>query len=62
MRCPRCQQFCYRLTGDVLSEHKGDSFAPFRNYRERCVYSGGTIADAQQSITPLRRRRMDREK
>jgi len=63
-RCPACKQ---PFTGKgkqaarVMGEHKTEFYAPFSNRRERCVYGGGTVEDAAARITPIRRRRLDRE-
>ena len=62
MRCPRCEQFCYRMSDGTLSEHRTDMYAIGSQRKERCPYSGGTDADARAGITPVRRRRLDREK
>lgn len=61
--CPRCDQPCYELAGHLLSEHKTDQFVPGQHLggrvRERCVYAGGTYADAVAHIPPLRRKMID---
>lgn len=44
-----------------MGEHKTDMLLPFSNRRERCVYGGGTVEDAAAGITPIRRRRLNRE-
>lgn len=61
MVCPRCRQFCYRMSDDTLSEHRTDMMAiGSSRSRERCPYSGGALADAEVGITPIRRRRLSR--
>ena len=65
MTCPACKQPCRELKSGVLSEHKTPFYvlgqARGGRVRERCPYSGGTWQDAKDKITPLRRRRLDRE-
>lgn len=63
--CPRCRQYARLIKGGThLGEHKTEHYAigqrPGGRIRERCPYSGGTFADAQASIPPLRRRTNDR--
>jgi len=62
MICPRCHCFCFRMNDGTLNIHRTDFYALGTNRKERCVYSGGTLADAEASITPLRRRTIDRER
>lgn len=61
--CPACGQGCYEYTDWTLSEHKTPYFVPGQppggKVRERCVYSGGTWADAKAKITPWRRKVLD---
>jgi hypothetical protein len=63
-KCPACKQV-FRGRGKqearVMGEHKTEFYLPFSNRRERCVYSGGTVEDAEFRITPIRRRRLNRE-
>lgn len=54
-----------RATTQVLTDHKTDQYAfgQPRNGRRRewCVYSGGTLDDAKNGITPLQRKMMNEE-
>lgn len=59
MTCPRCKCFCFHMSDGTLNEHRTDFYALGTNRKERCVYSGGTVADAEASITPLRRRAIE---
>lgn len=62
--CPRCKQ---PLTGRgkqsdrIMGSHRMQTYAIGSNRRERCPYSGGTVEDAASGITPIRRRRLNRE-
>lgn len=64
MICPRCGRHCRIGKGGKMSEHKTDNYAlgqhPNGRVRERCVYSGGTLQDARDKITTLRRAMIDR--
>jgi hypothetical protein len=61
--CPVCHQPC-SFRGERISEHRTDMFVLGQprggRRRERCVYSGGTWADAKLRVTPLARRMLDR--
>jgi hypothetical protein len=63
--CPSCKQPCRELANGTLSEHKTQFYVSGQprggRLRERCPYSGGTWQDAKDGITPLKRRRLDRE-
>lgn len=63
--CPRCGQVCYEFPGHILSEHKTDRVVPGQRdghrVRERCVYAGGTYADAAAHITPQHRKIIDEQ-
>lgn len=63
--CPRCRQYARLIKGGTsLGEHKTEYYVMGQirggRRRERCPYSGGTLADAQASIPPLRRKTNDR--
>lgn len=67
-RCPVCLQHTWiRQDGVTMSRHWSDQYRPAtasrrRNtVREECPFGGGTLADARAGITPLDRRRMNRE-
>lgn len=61
--CPRCGGFCYELADGTMSDHKTDQFIfgqkRHGRIRERCVYGGGTYQDANNKITPLKRKMID---
>lgn len=61
--CPKCGCGCYEFIDGTLSEHLTDNYVWGQRkggkIRERCVYSGGTFADAEARITPLRRTMID---
>jgi hypothetical protein len=63
--CPVCNQPCRERRDGKLSEHKTPFYVLGQRaggrLRERCPYSGGTWQDAEDRITPLKRRRLDRE-
>jgi hypothetical protein len=62
--CPACGRACYELGNGKLSQHKTDQYVWGQRaggrVRERCVYSGGTWADAEARIAPLRRLLIDK--
>jgi len=56
-RCPQCKQpFRGLRDGVTMGSHRTEFYAPFSNRRERCPYSGGTVEDARNGISPLLRR------
>lgn len=56
-RCPRCgQTFRGLRDGVTMGEHRTEYYAIGASRRERCAYSGGTVADAAREISPLLRR------
>ena len=58
--CPRCGRVVRVLPGDRLAEHKTDNYVVGQvRFKERCVYSDGTIQDAIDRITPLARKMLD---
>ena len=63
--CPRCGQYARLIKGGThLGEHKTEYYVMGQirggRRRERCAYSGGTVADALAGIPPLRRKTNDR--
>lgn len=63
-RCPYCKQpFTGRgkHSGRVMGEHRMETYVICTNRRERCPYGGGTVEDAAARISPIRRRRLNRE-
>lgn len=60
MLCPQCKQYTNILTGNILGQHRRDTYYLCSNRKEHCWYSGGTIADAIAGITPLKRKTLDR--
>lgn len=63
-RCPQCKQpFTGRgkQADRIMGEHRTEFYYPFSNRRERCPFSGGTVEDAAAGISPIRRRRLNRE-
>lgn len=57
--CPACGQPC-RLYGERLGEHRTEFYVLGGRRRERCVYSGGTWADAKVRVPPFARRMLNR--
>lgn len=64
MACPRCGQVVRVTQKGRLGEHRTAFYAVGQprsgRSRERCVYSGGTVEDATNKITPLARRLLDK--
>lgn len=58
--CRQCGQYTNILTGNIVGRHKTDEYHPFSNRRVSCAYGGGTVADMDAGITPLRRKTTDR--
>lgn len=56
--CGGCGAGCWELNTGVLSEHRTGMYTE-SGARERCIYSGGTWADARTKITPRQRVRLD---
>lgn len=59
--CPQCKQYANILVGRILGQHRKDTYYLCSNRKEHCPYSGGTIQDAIDGITPLKRKTLDRE-
>ena len=61
--CPACKQPC-TFRGEIIGEHRTEMYALGQprggRVRERCVYSGGTWADAKLRVPPRARRMLDR--
>lgn len=56
-RCPHCGEVFRGLRdGKTMGAHLAWWYVLGTNRRERCPYSGSTVADAQKRITPLMRR------
>lgn len=58
--CPQCKQYANILVGDILGQHRKDTYYIASNRREHCPYGGGTREDARSGITPLRRKTIER--
>jgi len=63
--CPQCGQYAPLIAdGTRLGEHRTEFYVLGQirggRRRERCPYSGGTVADAVAGIPPLRRKTIDR--